>query len=135
MSSAKNPSPSPSEPELLDLLSRWQELSERERVAITESHWETLSALQTQKQELQARIDRLLPTDSREGTPTASFPAAVTELVSRLRCLEEDNRSQLEGKLSSLRSGMTQMNTSVRRLRQVHQAYGHTTEGAWHSYS
>ena len=127
--------PSPPESELLDLLNRWQELSERERVAITESHWETLSALQTQKQELQARIDRVLPAPGREGAPPPLFPAKVADLVSRLKSLEEENRSQLEGKLSSLRSGMTQMNTSVRRLRQVHQAYGHTTEGAWHSYS
>lgn len=129
------PHPSPSESELLDLLNRWQELSERERVAITESHWETLAVLQRQKQELQTRIDRVLPAASREAVPAPCFPAKVTDLVSRLKRLEEDNQSQLEGKLSSLRNGMTQMNTSVRRLRQVHQAYGHTTEGAWHSYS
>ena len=126
-------------PELPPLLEAWRSLSEAERTAIESSNWESLRKHQTQKQELQARIDAVL---GRTGEPlTLSvprlrfLPPPAAELIQVIKRLEQENHELLEKKLSIVRSGMAQVNASVLNLRQVQQAYGQNSSGIWESYS
>lgn len=128
-------------PELLTLLQTWRTLTDEERGAIECSDWERLSNAQAGKQQLQTKIDAALKEvpalakASSVNTPPRFLPPEVSELIQRLKQLEVENRELLDRKLSVLRSGMASVNTSVRHLRQVHQAYGQSPSGMWQSYS
>ena len=126
-------------PELLPLLQAWRSLCESEHTAIESSEWEALKTAQAEKKKLQSQIDAALArTGERPMAPGPShrlLPPQVAELVSELKRLEQENRDLLDQKLSVARSGMVQVNASVRHLRQVHQAYGQNASGNWQSYS
>ena len=125
--------------EVIPLLEIWRTLSESERAAIESSEWEALKIFQAQKMKLQVQIDSVLKRAGERsmspGPNTRLLSPQVSELVTVLKQLEQDNRDLLDRKLSLARSGMAQVNASVRHLRQVHQAYGQNTSGIWESYS
>ena len=125
--------------ELISLLETWRTLSESERVAIESSEWEALKTFQVEKTRLQVQIDSVLKRIAERSISPSSntrlLPLEVAERVTVLKRLEQDNRDLLDRKLILARSSMTQVNASVRHLRQVHQAYSRNTSGIWESYS
>jgi hypothetical protein len=126
-------------PTLLPLLRAWQSASESERTAITSSEWNALKELQAEKTRLQVQIDGVLEqAGGHEGwtAPGLSLlPPELREQVTLLKRLEQENQALLEQKLTVVRSGMAQVNASVRHLRLVHQAYTQPSAGRWQSYS
>jgi hypothetical protein len=136
--------PTPSElgglrEELLALYQRWRELTLAEGEAIRAWDWPAVEQAQSAKQELQQTIatatESLRAECTRHGVNAGKLTQEFQGVVAQLLDQEAGNSNALAAARQQAQTGLRQLDSAHRNLRQLQKAYVAEPEAGWQSYT
>ena len=125
--------------QVMELLTEWRRLTERETCAILAADWKSLAAQQGRKGELMQAIIEVKELARSAGagntTSTGTEGGSLQSIVSDLVTLETRNRDLLSTCRENARDELQNSRGVARTLHGVRRAYGRGSQQQWHSYS
>jgi hypothetical protein len=125
--------------DLTRALAKWRRLTELESEAILIDNWPGAAAQQTQKEQLQAEIQRTLAsalvTPSPQDRASGAMEFELDSVVSELMALERRNCERLAAKRDHRQCEAERLAQILHDLQGVRRAYGSSRRPHWQSYS